>query len=183
MLQFLPCDIFTTGGTGWVSSAIRWATRDPGEERTKCNHVGAFVEVGDLQEAVGVEALWKVRRHPIWPRYANGKSRIGVYRPKNLTPAQRLTIIRYLNNHVGDRYGWWKIGFHLYAKLTGRKKPLRWMAVDQRPICSYLIAKAWAKAGLSFGVKPGTATPDDIMDFCESNPDKYEVVLPFSVYG
>ena len=49
--------------------------------------------------------------------------------------------------------------------------------MDRYPICSWLVAHAFKKAGKTFGVKPGAATPDDIWDFVRSNPDKYETVI------
>jgi hypothetical protein len=39
------------------------------------------------------------------------------------------------------------------------------------------VAYSFAKAGKTFGVAPGAASPDDIWDFCTRETDKYLEVL------
>jgi hypothetical protein len=38
---------------------------------------------------------------------------------------------------------------------------------NKYPICSWVVADAFAKVGKDFGVEVGMATPDDIWDFIE----------------
>jgi hypothetical protein len=46
------------------------------------------------------------------------------------------------------------------------------------PICSWVVAESFGKAGKHFGVEPGAASPDDIWDFIEARPDLYETIHP-----
>ena len=48
--------------------------------------------------------------------------------------------------------------------------------MDKYPICSWLVAHSYKKIGKDFRVPAGAATPDDIWDFCDKNPDKYRRV-------
>ena len=50
--------------------------------------------------------------------------------------------------------------------------------MDRYPICSWLVAHAFAKAGKTFGVPPGMASPDDIWDFVNEEPEKYSEIMP-----
>jgi len=168
-----PGDIFFTRGGGWLSKQIRWATRDKSEPHRMVNHVGVFVQDGDFVKARGVEALWKVR--VTTPAKKHKGSDLAVFRCE-LTDEQEAAIISYLYAHRGQRYGWWKIGFHLADKLFKTRWFSRRLRLDSRPICSYLVAKAYAEAGLDFGVSPGSATPDDVWDFCWENPQRYQLV-------
>jgi hypothetical protein len=54
---------------------------------------------------------------------------------------------------------------------------------DRYPICSWLVACSFKKAGKTFGVAPGAASPDDIWDFCTRETDKYVEVLELGPLG
>ena len=59
---------------------------------------------------------------------------------------------------------WILQGAYVFRRLTS----------DQRyPICSWLVAHAFSKAGKNFGVAAGAAQPDDIWDFV-SDPQNHE---------
>ena len=104
---------------------------------------------------------------------------VAVYRPLNLPPEEIDIIVAEAREQVGKKYGvlklfghlldWLLLGAYVFRKITRNKK---------YPICSWLVAHAFAKAGKDFGVKPGAADPDDIWDFIEKNPYKYELVHP-----
>jgi hypothetical protein len=172
--RYRAYDLVFTASNSWLGRAIRWFTQDPGEGKTEANHVGMITKGGTRATAWLVEALWKVRNHAL-SRYV-GRGQVAVFRPTNLTEQQKAAIAEYLAPLVGAKYGWYKLGFHAYARITGKKKVLKYMFLDKRPICSYLIAKAFSEAGLHFGVEPQAATPDDMMDFCIMNPDKYQII-------
>ena len=177
MIRYSCCDLVFTRSDGILGRGIRWATRTKGEEKTEANHVGLITWPGSKMNAFITEALWTVKNHSLFDKYhKNGE--VAVYRPRNLTLTQSLKILDYMSENVGRRYGWWKILFHLGYKLTGWRKLLKPMFIDERPICSYLVARAFSKAGLNFGVAARSANPDDMMDFCRDNPDKYELVHP-----
>lgn len=172
----LPCDVFVTRGRSLFARGIRWATRDKGERPTQVNHVGAIVEAGDWMDVQCIEALQRVELHSFARKYAGTDHWAAVYRPTNITTEQQGKVLAYLHNHVGNKYGYGKIGLHLLRRLTGSDFWLRHQT-DRWPICSYLVAKAWKRAGLDFGCDERLATPDDIHDFMLANPEKYQFVL------
>jgi len=129
---------------------------------------------GGLETAHGIEALRNVTEHGIWEaRRRTRAERLAIYRPLNLTEAERQLIVAEARAHVGEKYGWWKLLFHLLAKLTGKVWFKRLLFLDDYPICSYLVGTAFQKAGLTFGVEGRSADPDDIWDFVTTNPEKY----------
>lgn len=171
-------DIVLTAGNGWVSRAIRRFSKRIGESRTRVNHVGIVVETGMGGGATIVEALHRVRRHTINKQYFGTGTAVAVFRPRNLNRTQRAAIVRVAEGYVGRKYGYLKIALHwLDWALQGAYVFRRLGQMDRYPICSYLVAQAYLKgAGKTFDCAPGKAQPDDIWDFCESNPDKYELV-------
>lgn len=172
-----PGDIFFTRGTGFISRAIRFLTRSFGESRTVANHVGVIVTEGEGLLATGVEALSRVREHLLIEQYGNGKSEICVFRPKNLTPKQRQKIVARAESFVNRKYGYLKIVLHLLDWfLLGAYVFRRLGRMDKYPICSYVVASAFKAAGKNFGVSNYAASPDDILDFCVREADKYRFV-------
>lgn len=173
----LPCDVFLTKGWGPISRAIRFFTRHVGEKRTMVNHVGIIVEPGSLNSAIAVEALTTVKRHPLG-RYAKQPSTaVAVYRPINLTDEEAAAIVAKAESYVGRSYGWPKIATHLADwALLGAYVFRRLTDDDRYPICSWVVAHAFAAAGKTFDVEPGAANPDDIWDFVTLHPDKYEQI-------
>jgi hypothetical protein len=178
--EFEPGDIFLTRGQAFISKAIRFFTRDTGEKPTKVNHVGVVVEAGEITTTVVVEALSKVKRHRLWKQYGPPREDgVAVYRATNLTPGEIETIVATANRQVGKKYGYLKIVAHFLDWLLNGAYFFRRLVPDGKyPICSWLVAHAFSKAGKHFGVEPGAAAPDDIMDFIEANPDKYTQVRP-----
>lgn len=169
-------DVFFTRSNSLLGKLIRWAETDPGEEPTWANHTGVVVEDGWIggynPQAVVVEALWKTRRGPL---KVNGID-VRVFGPiPNLTPEELDAFRAEAATYVGDTYGWWKLLFHLAdrAIFKGRKVLSKTLYVDKRPICSYLAAKVGAVVGLTYGMDPAAATPDEMLDYCESNPDEW----------
>jgi len=175
-----PGDVLVTRGRGWLSRAIRVFTRRIGESRTKVNHVGLVVEGGPLEEAWVVEALWKVVRRRLVAGYGSTRSsEVGIFRPTNLSEEEIRIVVAAGEGYVGRRYGVLKLVTHLADWVLQGAYVFRRLTNDDRyPICSWLVAHAFKKAGKNFGVAPGAASPDDVWDFCVDNPDKYTVVLP-----
>jgi len=175
-----PGDIFLTRGCGFISKAIRFITRSIGEKRTKVNHVGLVVQSGDMKTAIVVEALSKVMRHILWSQYGPPKKDcVAVYRATNLTAERVKDIVTEAEKQVGKKYGflmiaahskdWFFLGIYFFRRLIPGNK---------YPICSWVVADAFAEADKDFGVKVGMATPDDIWDFIQNNPDKYKEIHP-----
>jgi DNA-binding transcriptional ArsR family regulator len=180
--ELQPADIFLTRGKIWISRAIRFFTRRIGEKRTKVNHVGLVVEGGSIQQAVVVEALSRVRRHRLIDRYRDGKTDVAVYRPLNLTEEEVKVVVSKAEEYVGRKYGYFKIFLHFVDwLLQGAYVFRRLDRMDSYPICSWLVAHAYAKIGKHFGVNPGAATPDDIWDFVTSRSKIYQEVRPLGL--
>lgn len=177
-----PCDVFLTRSRSLLGRGIRLFTRSFGESRTMVNHVGVVVEGGTVDEAIGVEALRTVKRHTLWLKYGPGSSSdIAVYRPLNLSDEEKTVVVAAAEGYVGRTYGYLKIAAHLLDwLLLGAYLFRRLARMDDYPICSWLVAHAFAQADKNFGVPPGRASPDDIWDFVTSNPDTYRVVQSLS---
>jgi len=169
-LELKAGDIFLTRGNHLISRLIRFFSRLIGESRTTVNHVGLIVEPGDLRTAVEIEAIRFVTRRTLWSGYGPPSTDcVAVFRANNLTEDDTRKMAARAQSMVGVRYGWIAIVAHLLdwcldgACVFGRLVP------DMRyPICSWLVADAFAKAGKDFGVAPGAAEPDDIWDYVTS---------------
>jgi hypothetical protein len=171
-----PCDIFLTKGTGPISGAIRFFTRGFGESRTQVNHVGILVEGGSVHSALAVEALTKVKRHPLGRYARKPRTDVAVFRPINLTDDEKATIVAKANDYVGRKYGVLKIATHLADWcLLGAYAFRRLTDDDNYPICSWVVAHAYLAADKDFDVEASAASPDDIWDFVtdSDNDDKY----------
>lgn len=178
MTVFEPGDIFLTKGDSFISRAIRFFSRRGGESRTEVNHTGLIVTAGS-SEAVIVEALTKVKRRTMLSYWAKDSTQVAVFRPLNVSDAQIDTIVERAESYVGNSYGYLKIVAHFLDWCLGGRYVFRRMAaMDNYPICSWVVAQSYADAGLNFGVPAGSADPDDIWDFCVANPDKYVAVHP-----
>jgi len=170
-------DIFFTRGTALISILIRLFSKTGGEKRTFVNHVGIVVD--DVEQAIVVEALTKVERHKLWDKYHDGKTKVAVYRPTNLSNDEINLIVGKAESYVGRKYGYGKILAHLGDWLLGGRYFFRRFAsMDKYPICSWLVAAAYAAADKNFGCEIGMAEPDDIWDFVTNNKDKYTCIWP-----
>jgi len=178
-----PGDIFLTRGCGLISKAIRCLTRSVGEKRTKVNHVGLVVQRGNIKTAIGVEAQSKVVRHTLWSQYGPPKKDcVAVYRATNLTAEQVKDIVAEAEKQVGKKYGYCMIIAHLKDWLfLGIYLFRRLIPGNKYPICSWVVADAFAKVGKDFDVEVGMATPDDIWDFVVKNTDKYKEIHPLKL--
>jgi hypothetical protein len=176
--ELKQADIFLTRGNSLLSKAIRYFTRTIGENRTKVNHVGLVVGDGLLNMSIVIEALSRVKKHKLWEQYGPFKKvSVAIYRPINLTADEIKIIIKEAEEQVGKRYGYLKIIAHfLDWILLGAYMFRRLTNSGDYPICSWLVAHAYSKVNKNFGVDPGAANPDDICDFIEQNPSKYQEI-------
>ena len=53
----------------------------------------------------------------------------------------------------------------------------RFTSNGEYPICSWLVAHSYAKAGYYFDTDPSAADPDDIWDFVDKKPEYYERII------
>ena len=172
-----PGDIFLTQGNSFISKAIRFFSKSGGESRTEVNHVGLVVVGGRPHSATIVEASSTVLRHSMEGYWNSKNTKVAVFRPKNITPATRDHIVQRANSYVGRKYGYLKIVAHFLDWILGGRYFFRRFAfMDKYPICSWVVAQAYADAGYTFGVDAGAASPDDIWDFVLTNIDKYDMI-------
>ena len=180
-MQLLPGDVVLTRSGGIVGWAIRTFTRHFGESRTEATHCAVVVVGGGLYNAVIVEALSTVRKHALRDRYVGGRHYVSVFRPLGLDAEQIRRIVAKAESYVGRRYGYGKLLAHWADWLLQGAYVFRRLASEDRyPICSWVVAHAFAAAGTDFGVDPGAATPDDIWDFVRAHPDRFALVLPLA---
>ena len=130
-------------------------------------------------DAIHCHAIGFVRQR-LWRRYGNTRRHeVAIYRPLNLTPQDVQKIVAGAESYVGRTYGWLKAAAHLGDwLLLGAYFWRRFARMDRYPICSWLVAHAYEKAGKHFGVEPGEASPDDIWDFVTTRPDVYRAIHP-----
>ena len=181
MIILQPGDIFLTKGDGFISKAIRFFSRSGGESRTEANHVGLVITQGTYQNALIVEALTKVKRRSMSSYFDKEKTQVAIYRPLNVNAGELEVICATAKGYTGQKYGYIKILTHFLDWCIGGRYFFRRFAfMDKYPICSWVVAFAYDSAGYNFGVEPGAASPDDIMDFCVANPKKYECIHEMS---
>ncbi len=179
-IMLKPGDIFLTKGPGLISRLIRFFSRSIGESRTKVNHVGVVVTEGSLRFAEIVEAVSVVRRCRLWEYYGPpAKDAVAIFRPRSLTSEDVSVIVATAERQVGKKYGIGKLAAHLLDWLLQGAYVFRRLTDNgDYPICSWLVAHAFAEAGKNFGVEPGAAEPDDIWDFVTAHTDRYECLHP-----
>jgi len=141
------------------------------------------VQRGDFKTAIAVEALHKVMRHKLWFQYGPPrKDLVAVYRATNITEEQIKDIVAEAEKQVDKKYGYRMIVAHFLDWLfLGIYFFRGFVSGDKYPICSWVVADAFAEAGKDFGVEVGMATPDDIWDFVVNNPDKYKEIYPLKL--
>lgn len=173
-------DVVLVRGSGFLSRAIRFFTRSVGESRTSVNHVGVIVSDGS--DPVIVEALRTVQAARLSVAYPpNPKEWVAVYRPTNIPEADLIRIGDFARAQIGKSYGYLKLVLHaLDWALLGAYVFRRLGRMENYPICSWLVAHAYASAGYDFGVDDDAASPDDIWDFVTSHGDKYACVRELS---
>lgn len=157
-------DILLFSGSAWYSRWIAHLTQDRNEAPTRCTHVAIATGPDTIIEALfgGVQRTEMKTVHP-W-----------MYRPLNIDPATLKQIVKAANSYVGYRYGYSKIALHALDGLLGGAYFFRRFAfVDRWPICSWVVAGAYATQGYTFGVDARAATPDDIADYVQAHPKRY----------
>jgi len=172
-------DLFFTSGSSLLARAIRWVETEDGEEPTLTNHVGLVTGSGFMippeEFAKGdlagtVEALWRVEHTRWWERHGHEPTTLMVWRPVTLDTAGLHRMANYAYKQVGNKYGWWKLGFHALKRFAGIDARSA-MHIDKRPICSYLAAKAYSLANIHFGGLAAIQTPDSMHDYVRNMRD------------
>lgn len=177
-------DIFCYNSKSSIGKIIKWAEQGYSEAPSIVAHTGIFVDDGELTEVNVIEALFPkgVVERPFWENYKDTLDRVYVLKPKNICKNKRDIIVNYCKNQVGKPYGTLKLLPHLADGVIAKvlhKRDVRFfrklIGKNNFPICSFLVANAYAQVGLDFGITSNMATPDDILDFALSHPQKYSV--------
>jgi len=179
-MRLEPCDIFFTQNPSLLGYFIRKFTTRKGENPSWANHVGLVVEAGEDLDAIAVEALGRVEKHALKTQYAGTGNHIVIFRPLGLTDSEMKKIVDKMNSFVGYKYGWWKLFLQFGDWCLGEKVFFRKLAtIEKYPICSFAVARSFSTVNRNFGVSPNAASPDDMIDFCLANPDKYKFIWEF----
>jgi hypothetical protein len=179
--DYRPADIVLTRSSGWAGKLIRFGTQQRGEGRSMVSHAGLILDgSGTLIEAI----FAGVQIHDLERCYQGREDLVSIWRPINISADERQQICDRATTYNGDTYGYGKIVLHTLDGLLGKLgippvfKRLSWL--DDFPICSYLVAQAYADIGFEFGVSAKLASPDDIWDFVNCNPSKYICIRKLS---
>lgn len=177
--------VFTDSG-GLLGSLIGWGTRGRGEEPTKAKHVAIVDDyLRPMAEAVIIEAVagWGVRRGPM-DQWYDFTDQVCVWRPKNLPAFEREAIATHARGRVGQWYPWSKLLLHLVdEKLFKGRNVTRKLQVFDPLVCSGVAGEAYGSRGWTFGGRdPRALTPDDMEDFCRTEPDKFELIVPWGPF-
>lgn len=180
-------DVVLVEGAGWLSSAIRHMTTEPGEGPTRFSHVAMVLAppimgTRNVFTSTLIEALAggvKVRELEAYI----GK-RYEVWRHYDGDLAGRAAV--HALQREGQRYGYTKLALHLldWALVRNRWRLFRRASsVDKWPICSYLVADAYSDAGFTWydaprgaELNPHVATPDDLADVITGSGEWWRVL-------
>lgn len=175
-------DVVLVHSDGFIGWAIRQIERYKDEKPSRVNHVGVITDFDPDHGPMITEALptGTVKR-PFEQAYADSGVWLTIVRHKGLNEVRINRVMRYMAAYVGHRYGFLKIALHLLQKWTGLKltKLCVW---DERPICSYAVAVAFAAADIHFGKPANECDPDDIDDFTRAHPHLWECVVALAPY-
>lgn len=155
MTTLHPADVILVHGRSRLSRWIRWAQPGP----SWASHCAIAVDSVNIVEALSHGVV--ERRMPYPP------SRVRIYRPLNIPQQELVRIAREAEKYRGRPYGWSKLVLHALGLS-------RFAFIDGLPICSWVVAAPYAKAGYTFGVDARDATPDSIHDFIVKHPNRYE---------
>lgn len=186
-------DLFVVRGRGFVGRQIRRASRRDGEAPTYASHAGVVIEDG----------RWILEAQPqgVVATYAGWKGedrRAVVFRPNcdhpHLPPIHKqICVEHYALEYFGQRYGYFKLAVHLFDAFDpfglNLMERIGWR--DRYPICSWIAAYAYDRAGIDLrGLNPSLAQPDDLVDLAVDAgwelvwaSDLEEVELLTAIYG
>lgn len=177
--NLLPADVVTERGQKNLSGAIRWFTRNGGEDRSWGNHSGIIGVTANY-----IQALSRVVECPVLDWRFSGELEIHRYVP--LDSITRVRVAQAAEGYIGRRYGTFKIGAHaidgFLGKVLRRDVYLarRFCLMERYPICSWIVSWAYKRIPYAFlGKDPRAVTPDDIHDDVTRSEDWVRVVKRF----
>ena len=166
---------------------VRICERTPGEPRSAVAHSMIVNEdAPDIFSTDVIEANWRVELTHVARKYRKKKkTEVMIANPLFLDSSERREVARVARTHLGQKYGWWKIGLHgldyFRSRRTGKESFFfrSIIRMKSRPICSYINALAYQAVGYKFLGKPaGVIQPDDIYDDIMQYPERWDVIFP-----
>jgi len=189
-----------------VSWLIAWASRMPGEPKTRATHAALVVKGGTLETAEILEALWPCVQISPLKRYAGHMT---VYRSLRINPLicnLMATRAREQARLTGGRkrgivYGLLKLLLFLPDCLISKALCYAWMMICflvpglvYRPfevriftrlnliwifVCSQVVARVYQEiGGVTLIYHWSRVTPDDIDDYCGAAIEEFEQIYP-----
>ena len=177
--QLLPGDVVCVKGKkSKISFLIRVMSTLRGEPPTVANHVAMMMDDHVLVEAIHpcVTERLLLYHYGQWPE----RYEVALFRRNDWTAMLGAKLRWAAQHYLGKRYSigklvchavdwfltqaWWLFGGHGEAYLARR------LTGDRYPICSWLVAWIYERAGRGFITPPAKAQPDDIWDECMSDP-------------
>jgi hypothetical protein len=165
-MMLLPGDIIFTASTGILSDLIKYFQRSKGEPASRVAHVGIISTIGTPAQARVIESLLQGTVERKLSAYGRGYESVCIYRNYALSDADRIGIVNRARYYVGKKYGFTKILAHAGDYLLGGRYYFRrWAKSDNYPICSWVVAHAYAYIAARFAdIEPDYVQPDDIWD-------------------
>lgn len=163
MPMILAGDIIAVRGQGWLANGIVRAEYGKNPPGCAVSHVG-IITAADNDGIQVTEALSRVETHALSVTLANCQS-AWIIQYKDLTGAQRLTIVNAALSFSGDDYGYGDLLLQGADALFGTSwftDHLAWW-LSRWPICSYVAAAAYDRIGITFGREEDSVKPSDIM--------------------
>ena len=189
-----------------VSWLIAWASRMPGEPKTRATHAAMVVKGGTLKTAEILEALWpRIQISPL-KKYARHMT---VYRSLRINPLicnLMATRAKEQARLTGGRtrgivYGLLKLPLFLLDCLLSKALCYAWMGIcylgpglRYQPfevrlftrinliwifVCSQVVARVYQEiAGIKLIYHWSRVMPDDIDDRCGADIDNFEQIYP-----
>lgn len=177
-------DILLVEGASWLSDAIRTMTTEPGEGPTRFSHTGLILTppvIGKgFYTSMVVEALGSGVKVRELSAYKGRVFEVWRYTDASLAG----NAVKPALDREGERYGYTKLILHLadWVLLRNRFRLFRRASfIDRWPICSYLVAEAYAAAGYPWPCpsggeyNPRMMTPDDVSDSIRASGEWWRV--------
>ena len=180
-VEIFQGDILAVRGSGWLSDGIARAEYGDKlgkvEPRFSATHVGLFLAPGnDTSIAIDIEALNRVKTNVLRTSTAS-VIHAYVLHDISLTDIQRSTLLEVACSFSAADYGYLDLGAQWLDATFKTNWWTGWLTsyLAHRPICSYVVAAAYAAIRLDFGVADSSCRPSDIMTFASAHPELYQV--------
>lgn len=181
MLQLNRGDLILSRSNTLMGKVARFFSRHIGESRTQVNHSMVVIKGGSVQQAVIVEALYKVVCRKLIDGYNSDGIQIAVFRKRNISDESIGAICEKAMSYNNRRYGIAKLFAHFGDWLLQGAYIFRRLARnDYYPICSWLSGFSYAAGNVFFGKPPAQLQPDDMWDYVKSNSEEWECIYPLS---